>query len=133
MAIREATGEDRLAVRRLLDAAALSVPPLPPRLADGDVLLAEREDRAVGTLVLVSPRDAPAWAREAETDGHVAAIAVRRPRRGRGIGTALLERAGERGRLTAAFDADLLELYRGAGFDVLDRADGRSRAVRPAD
>lgn len=133
MAIREATGDDRLAVRRLLDAAALSVPPLAPRLEEGDVLLAGREDRPVGALVLVPPAQAPRWAREAGTDAHVAAIAVGRRRRGRGIGTALLERAGERGRLTAGFDADLLELYRGVGFGVVERDDGRCRAVRPAD
>ena len=71
----------------------------------------ESEARVVGTLVL---------------DGdHVDAVAVRRARRGRGIGTALVEAAVDRrGRLTADFDSCVRPFYESLGFEV-ERREGR--------
>jgi len=63
---------------------------------------------------------------------HVDAVAVRRRRRGQGIGTALVEAAADRrDRLTAEFDADLRTFYEGLGF-VVEETDepGRLRGVR---
>jgi GNAT superfamily N-acetyltransferase len=66
-----------------------------------------------------------------DSGAEIAAIAVRPGRRGQGIGTALIEAAGERwGRLEAAFDPSLVPFYRQAGFEI-ECAD-RCRGVRPA-
>jgi len=110
-AVRPATADDRLAVRRLLDAAVLAVDDVDERLAAGDVLVAEADGRAVGTIVLVPREDAEG--------ARVEAIAVRRRRRGRGVGTALIERARENyGRVTAEFDADVRPFYDSLGFAI---------------
>ena len=138
MYVREAASGDELDVRRILDAAVLETPDLEERLTVGDVLVAvesrgrERadtdscsaletrpdppEERVLGTLVLDSH-----WG-----DGaHVEAIAVRRRRKGRGIGSALVAGALARtGRLTATFDAEVLPFYESLGFEV-ERIDGR--------
>ena len=60
------------------------------------------------------------------------AVAVRRRRRGQGIGTALVEAASDRrGRVTAAFDADVRPFYEALGFAIqpLSESD-RYRGVR---
>ncbi|SNZ15758.1 N-acetylglutamate synthase, GNAT family [Natronoarchaeum philippinense] len=107
--VRPATDEDRLAVRRLLDAAVLAVERVDERLDAGDVLVAVVDGRVVGVAVL-DPR----------SDGaHIDAIAVRRRRRGRGVGTALIEYARTKyGPLTAAFDADVRSFYESLGFAI---------------
>jgi len=130
--VRTATPDDRVAVARVLDAALLATGELADRLAAGDVLVAV--DGAVqGALVVVPSAAAPAWAREAGTDAYVAAVAVRRARRDEGVGTALVERAGERGRLTAGFDPGLRPFYEACGFDVRPHPaeDERLVGVRP--
>jgi GNAT superfamily N-acetyltransferase len=131
--VRTAIPDDQVAVARVLDAAMLATDGLAERLAAGDVLVAV--ERSVhGALVVAPPAAAPPWAHEAGTDAHVAAVAVRRSRRGRGVGTALVERAGERGRLTAGFDPDLRPFYDSCGFSVQSHPTEGDRLVgaRPA-
>lgn len=110
---------------------------LEARLAAGDVLVATREGgdggdgdegqdtaRVLGALVL-EPR---------ERGAHVAAVAVRRRLRDRGVGTALVERAAEReGRLSADFDERVRPFYDSLGFSVRAREDGRFRGVWTAE
>ncbi|MFT4957084.1 MAG: GNAT superfamily N-acetyltransferase [Halobacteriales archaeon] len=139
MMVREAQPADRVGVRRVLDAAMLDVEDLLARIDAGDVLVAVAEDRVLGTCVLVPPTEAPDWVGqvgdkgrfEKAIDAHVHAIGVRRRRRAEGIGWALIDRAGERGALSAAFKADVRPFYDRLGFDFLDgkTADGRLRAV----
>lgn len=119
--IRPATPDDLLDVRRLLDVALLEVDGLERRLAADDVLVAVDDGTVVGAAVL-----APSAA-----GAHVEAIAVRRRRRDRGVGTALIEAARERyGPLTAAFDADVRPFYEKLGFAVKpDEEEGRFRGV----
>lgn len=87
-------------------------------------------ERVLGALVLEPPAAAPGWARERGADAHVAAVAVRRRRRGQGIGTALIEAAAARADpLTAAFDADRRPFYEALGFDV-EPVGGRLGGIR---
>ncbi|WP_262179817.1 GNAT family N-acetyltransferase [Haloarcula laminariae] len=107
--VREATGRDLPDVMNVLDGAALAVDAgaVGDAIDGGDVLVAVSADRerVLGALVL--------------SGDHVEAVAVRRRRRGQGIGSALVEAAGERrDRLTAEFDADLRPFYEGLGFDI---------------
>lgn len=131
MQVREARPADRIDVRRVLDAAMLEVEVLPDRIDAGDVLVAAENDSVLGACVLVPPAEAPDWVVETGVDVHVDAIAVRRRRRGEGIGRALIDRARERGALSAAFETDVRPFYDDLGFRVLDgtTADGRLRAV----
>nr|WP_276305747.1 GNAT family N-acetyltransferase [Halomarina sp. PSR21] len=126
--VRTARPDDHLDVRRVLDAALLEVGDVAAAIDRGEVLVAVetgREDRAdetervLGALVLDSDR--------------VEAVAVRRRRRGRGIGTALVEAASERrGRLTADFREAVRPFYEALGFAVEER-DGRLWGVRGED
>ncbi|WP_135305746.1 GNAT family N-acetyltransferase [Haloarcula amylovorans] len=122
MRVREATAKDLPDVMNVLDGAALSsdVASVRESTASGGTLVAVSEDgeRILGALVL---------------DGsHIVAVAVRRRRRGQGIGTALVEAAGaRRARLTAAFDADVAPFYQGLGFEIEDSDEpGRRRGER---
>ena len=122
--VEPATADDRLDVLRVLDAAMLATDAatVDDRIAAGDALVARsaRTGGVVGALVATRP----------EADRlHVDAVAVRRSRRGRGIGSALVAAAVRRGEsdpateaVTAAFDAELRAFYAALGF-----------AVRPAD
>jgi GNAT superfamily N-acetyltransferase len=61
----------------------------------------------------------------------VAAVAVRRGRRGQGIGTALVAAAAERReRLVADCDPAVAPFWRSLGFEIERRSDGRRRGVR---
>jgi len=109
-AVREATVQDLPDVMNVLDGAVLRADAAAVRdhIGDGEVLVAvagDESQRVLGALVL---------------DGtHIDAVAVRRRRRGQGIGTALVEAAAERrDRLTATFDADLGPFYEGLGFSI---------------
>lgn len=126
MIVREARPDEALAVRRLLDAAMLEPGDVAARIEAGDVLAAVDEDgeRVLGAIVL-EPR---------ERGAHVAAIAVRRRRRDRGIGTALVEAALERaGRLTARFDEGVVPFYESLEFAIEPVDDRRFRGVRSDD
>lgn len=112
MDVREATAEDLVDVMSVLDAALLAVDAATVRERIPEEVLVADDDRIVGAVVL---------------DGsHVDAVAVRRSRRGRGIGSALLGAARERrGTLTADFRPEVRPFYESLGFDVqpTDRAD----------
>ncbi|WP_017342279.1 GNAT family N-acetyltransferase [Halorubrum sp. T3] len=140
--VEPATPDNRLDVLRILDAAMLETDAdaVDDRIAAGDALVARstRTGGVVGALLAVRP----------DPDRlHVDAVAVRRARRGRGIGSALVAAAVDRGEsdpavdaVTATFDADLRTFYEGLGFtirpagaaadgaeeEVADGADGRS-------
>lgn len=141
--IRPARPDDALTVRRILDAAMLQTGDVEAAVEHGDVLVAvddatpdeNREDatdgRILGALVLDSttnptPGFAEGVTSEAAASTRIAAVAVRRRLRDRGVGTALVEAAFEReGRLTARFDADVLAFYESLGFEIELIADGR--------
>ncbi|WP_225335639.1 GNAT family N-acetyltransferase [Halomicrobium urmianum] len=109
MRVREATPDDRAAVANVVDGAVLAVDDdvLARSLDVGETLVAVSDDtdRVLGALVLDGNR--------------IAAVAVRRRRRGQGIGSALVEAAAERReRLTAEFDADVRPFYESLGFEI---------------
>ena len=114
--VREATSDDLTAVMNVVDGALLAVDASTVReRIPGEVLVAESGGRIVGTLVL---------------DGtHVDAVAVRRARRGQGIGSAFLVEARERrGTLTAEFCPEVRPFYESLGFDV--ESTGRGDRLR---
>jgi GNAT superfamily N-acetyltransferase len=112
MHVRRANADEVPAVMNVLDGAVLSiaVETVQAGIEDGGTLVAVSGDdasagRILGALVL---------------DGsHIEAVAVRRRRRGQGIGTALVEAALDRhDRITAEFDADVRPFYEALGFDI---------------
>jgi GNAT superfamily N-acetyltransferase len=119
MHVRTAKADEVPAVMNVLDGAVLSIAV--------ETVRAGAEDG--GTLVAVSDED-PAAERVlgalALDDTHIEAVAVRRRRRGQGIGTALVEAAlDRRNRVTAEFDADVRPFYEALGFAIepLDEPD----------
>jgi GNAT superfamily N-acetyltransferase len=143
MNVRPAHEDEHLTVRRILDAAVLRYGDLDRREAlvavengseraeggsgrgDDDAAAVEtaeddvggpKSGRVLGVLVL---------------DGaEIEAVAVRRRRRGQGIGTALVEAAAERrNRLDAEFDAHVCPFYEALGFDVERVEEKRYRGV----
>lgn len=136
--VRTATADDSLGVRRVLDAAMLEVrDDLEARIAAGDVLVAEddgddrRDAPILGALVL-APSEC-----SVHTDAmRVDAVAVRRARRGRGIGSALVRAAAERHpRLTAEFEPKVRPFYESLGFEIAPVAgeNGRIRGIYEAE
>ncbi|QAU12965.1 GNAT family N-acetyltransferase [Halorubrum sp. BOL3-1] len=132
VAVEPATPDDRLDILRVLDAAMLETDAdtVADRIAAGDALVARstRTGGVVGALVATRPDPARL---------HVDAVAVRRSRRGRGIGSALVAAAVRRGesdshvdRVTSGFDAELSRFYEGVGFSVDDDADEGRRVGR---
>jgi GNAT superfamily N-acetyltransferase len=111
--IRPAVEDDLVAVMRLLDAAVLEADAsvVSNRIDDEAVLVALADGRIVGTLVL--------------DDAHVDAIAVQQERRGRGIGSALVDTAAGRvdGPLTVDFDERVRPFYDALGFGIEPRND----------
>ena len=131
--VEPATPDDRLDVLRILDAAMLETDAatVDDRTAAGDVLVArfERTGAVVGALVATRP----------DPDRlHVDAVAVRRARRGRGLGSALV--AGAVGLaeaddgidvVTASFKPKLEEFYADLGFEIgSERAGGGNDRLR---
>jgi len=131
-AVREATGDDAAGVVRLLDAAMLEFDRerARRRVDAGDVLVAvvrghnreERRggggdgavdggDRVVGACVL---------GRGSADATEIEQLAVHRSRRGRGIGTALVDTAASRvdGPLVARFRAGVRPFYDSLGFAI---------------
>lgn len=131
--VREATPEDRLGVRRVLDAAMLDVrEDLGERISDGNVLIATADDSSslLGALVLV-PHDGDARDAEDESSARVDAVAVRRARRAQGIGSSLVRAASERHQqLTAEFDASVRPFYESLGFEIESVEEGGKGADR---
>ncbi|GAB3415295.1 hypothetical protein GCM10027435_11260 [Haloparvum alkalitolerans] len=122
--LRTATPADELDVRRVLDGAMLEVADeaVATALAAGTALVAlaerplDRDPAVAGALLVTAVGDADA--------AHLDAVAVRRSRRGRGVGTALVARAladaaaAGHDRMTAAYDASLREFYADLGFSA---------------
>ncbi|WP_227352886.1 GNAT family N-acetyltransferase [Haladaptatus salinisoli] len=122
MTVRRATPDDHLTVVRILDAAMLETDAseVRKRIDAGDVLVAEDDGRILGAAVTESR----------ESDGYLDSIAVRRARRGQGIGTALVEAARDRhGTLTAEFDPSVRAFYESLEFDVESTEERRLRGV----
>ena len=120
--IRPARPNEHDAVANVLDGALLDVEParLWVALDAGEVLVATDDERILGALIL---------------DGrYVEGIAVRRVRRDRGIGSALVNEAAARvGRVTADFDARVRPFYEALGFSIEPRGDGRFRGALVSD
>ena len=114
VAVREARSDERPAVLGVLDGAMLET----DRLDGSTLLVAVAGDRVLGALVLAGD--------------HVDAVAVRRSRRGQGIGTALVEAAAaRRERLVAEFREGVRPFYESLGFEVEPTLEeGRFRGVR---
>lgn len=106
--LRRGTSDDVVPAMRVLQGALLDVDGSTVRDAapDGELLIAESGDWVVGALVI--------------RDGHIEGLAVRRKRRGEGIGSALVEAAvaDEDGTVTADFRAGVRGFWRDLGFDV---------------
>ncbi|MFC7204893.1 GNAT family N-acetyltransferase [Haloferax namakaokahaiae] len=105
--VRVGDSDDFLDVMRILDAGLLEAEAAEVRakLDAGDCLVGDDSGRVVGALVL---------------DGdEIDAVAVSPSRRGRGVGSVLVEAAAERrDRLVAEFDAGVRPFYEALGFTV---------------
>ena len=128
MRVRLATPDDHLTVLRIVNGAMLEIDAgaVEQAIDAGNVLVAAAENRVLGTAVL-EPKGA---SEPTETSAHIDAIAVRRARRGQGIGRELVEFAAERfGTLTAECDPRVRPFYESLGFDIEERVaeDGRER------
>ena len=124
VAVRTATPGDHVAICNVLDAANLETDADVVRAAiDRNTAFVAESDRStiLGTLVL---------------DGdEITHVAVRRRRRGQGIGTALVAAAAEATdaeTLVARFDPDARPFYEKLGFDVERAADDRRYVGRVA-
>ncbi|MFB6106461.1 MAG: GNAT family N-acetyltransferase [Halobacteriaceae archaeon] len=118
-AVRTAGDDDVVPAMRVLDGSLLDVDAatVRRRLEDGTALVAA--DGLVRGVLVGARRD----------DGvHVEALAVRRPDRRRGYGSALLDvAAGRWDRVTARFRPEVRGFYEAAGFRVEAVGDGRER------
>jgi len=119
VALRRGSNDDVVAAMRVLQGALLDVDGSTVRDAapDGELLLAEAGDWVVGALVV--------------RDGHIEGVAVRRKRRGEGIGSALVEAAvaDEDGTVTADFRAGVRGFWKDLDFEV-EQEGGRFWGVR---
>jgi N-acetylglutamate synthase-like GNAT family acetyltransferase len=138
--VREATDGDADDVIRLLDAAMLEFDRerARRRVDDGDVLVAvvrghNREERRASTDGDTAGHDERVVGACVLSDSEAASteieqIAVHRSRRGRGIGTSLVETAATRtdGPLVARFRGNVRPFYESLGFaiDALESAGG---------
>lgn len=104
--IREAREGEFGAVMRVLEGALLEVESDTVRtaIARDDALIAHENGYLRGALVL--------------KETHVEAVAVVRRHRARGLGSALVEHAAERGPLTAEFRPAVRPFYESLGFEI---------------
>lgn len=135
VSVREATVPDLPDVLNVLDGAALAVDAARLRsgIDRGDVLVAAAGGDAGAQSDAQSTRSEPERVLGALVlDGEeITAIAVRRRRRGQGIGTRLVEAAADRHeRLVAEFDPRVRPFWASLDFDVDVAGDGRYRGVR---
>lgn len=120
MKLRTADPEDLPEIMNVLDGANLAVEAetVEERIDADQVLVAEEGGPVLGALVAESHDD---WA-------YVEAIAVRRSRRGKGLGSTLVQEATDRfGPLIADFDDDLRLFYQSLGFEIEPLGQGRFR------
>lgn len=137
MFVRPATPDERAAVANVLDGAMLDTDPdrLRASLDRGETLVAVAGDLETGEGESAGD-DAPAGriVGALVRDGdRIVSVAVRRRRRGQGIGAALVAAAGrERDRLVADFDERVRPFYESLDFEIdpIDEAVGRYRATR---
>lgn len=119
-------------VMAVLDAGLLETDPARVRdaISAGDVLVAVEGERVLGVLLLDPPSGVPPSRGPARGDWAVVeAVAVRRRRRGQGLGSALVEAAADRHRrLVAGFDGRTRSFWEGLGFEVRP-VDGCDRYV----
>ena len=127
-AVRAGREGDYRAVMNLLDGAMLDVDAERVRAGleeedDGEgtgdtaVLVTELDGSVAGTLVLDGRR--------------VTAVAVRRSRRDRGVGTVLVEEAvARRGRVVASFDARVRPFYESLEFEIRPADGGEGEGGR---
>ncbi len=134
MRVREATAGDLPAVANVLDGAALALDhdDLRAAIDRNRAIVAVRDSGEGGTD---GTDDADGTGSAGGTvlgallldDDRVTAVAVRRNRRGQGIGSALIAAAADRrDRLVAEFDAGVRPFYESLGFSV-EPADGSGR------
>jgi GNAT superfamily N-acetyltransferase len=138
--VRPATAADVTGILGVVDAAALETGADRVResVDRGDAFVAVRGETGgdssggsvtvLGALVLVDAGERTGGLDTARIDG----VAVRRGRRGQGIGRALVETAADRhDRLVAEFDAGVRPFYESLGFDIepLDGERDRYRGV----
>ena len=126
--VRAATADELASVLGILDGAALETDAERVRagIERGDVLVAVPGD-AAGTD---GTERTPVGALVFDGD-EIANVAVRRRRRGQGIGTALVEAAADRREvLVAECDADVAAFYESLGFDLTSLEGGRCRGRR---
>ncbi|WP_276245849.1 GNAT family N-acetyltransferase [Haladaptatus sp. YSMS36] len=119
MRVRPATDADLPTVMTILDGAMLEADAaaIREKCDTREALVAESDGRILGALV--------------RTDHHIDAVAVRRARRGQGIGRKLVDVAGEDvSRLTAEFDEKNRPFYEKLGFEIEEFDDGRLRGTR---
>lgn len=162
--IRSATAADALTVRRILDAAMLETNGLDRRIEAGDVVVsihpafeftaesgAELDVESGAELDIESGAELDVESgAELESDSErvlgvavlepgsdatiIRAIAVRNRVRGRGIGSALVERALERSEsLIARFDGDVKPFYESLGFTIRPIGDDRFEGIHTPD
>jgi len=139
MDVREATPADRVAVANVLDGALLDTDPdlLRASIERGETLVAvagDERDAGVGTASSGADATADRILGALVRDGdRIESVAVRRRRRGQGIGTALIERAlADCDHLVADFDERVRPFYESLDFEIrpVDGEDGRYRATR---
>lgn len=104
--IRKARSDEFSAVMRIVESALLEIDPgdVDGAIERDAVLVAVSEGHVRGALVL--------------DDGRMEAIAVNRTHRAKGIGSALVRAAAERGPLVAEFRPEIRPFYESLGFEI---------------
>ena len=120
MNLREADSEDLAGVMNVIDGGnlELAAETVEERIDAENVLVIEEDGPVLGAVVL-EPLPNGAF---------VEGVAVRRRRRGHGLGTTLVQTAADRhGSLIADFDEDLRLFYQSLGFEIEPLGAGRFR------
>lgn len=120
MNLRTAAPDDLPEVMNVIDGANLELAAevVSERIGTDEVLVADEGGPILGALVAESHEN---WA-------YIEAIAVRRSRRGKGLGTTLVQTATDQfGPLIADFDDNLRLFYQSLGFQIEPLGEGRFR------